>query len=355
MTYQTFSNLFNCSYSPHVLHVVNNKHVSFDLKTTTLSLRYYLNKAYQHISVYLNKHSNTNYLYPCFFIHSGRRDIALSVVQKTSPVLAAPTKGRARPPAFNNIKPSSFKSEDGTYDFIPEPDYSPPSSPTTPNTPGWPAGNDSLQRDKQSSGVYKKRISTEETNGAFDRNGSGIYKTVIKEDPQAYNPSAQNNGNIQPQRPSGKYTKSIPAPGAVNVMGDFKIPKLKPVNRSVNQSFDSAPKSPVSPSSPRDDVFNNSYDNTKPSTVRQMQQNHDQVYTNQVRDKSPDKSEKPVSPRYKTRQAPPVPSAPRAVPPPPNVAPVPPPPVFGSDKAGKGKLKQVHWSRTPKPMVSCST
>lgn len=236
-----------------------------------------------------------------------------------------------------------MKSDDGTYDFIPEPDYSPPPSPTTPSSP---VGNGSLQRDQQSSGVYKRRISSDEEVTTETR-GSGLYQRVIKDDSQT---------NIQPQRPSGKYTKAIPSPGAVNVMSEFKLPKLKPVNRSFDKSFDSDPKSPVSPGSPRENELNSSYDNVKPSNIKQMNQKQEQVYVNDVRDKSPEKSDKPVSPRYKTRQAPPVPSAPRAAPPPPAPCspgvPAPPPLTGHFDKAGKGKLKQVHWNKTPKPNVS---
>lgn len=254
--------------------------------------------------------------------------------------MPSPTKGRARPPVFNNnIKASSFKSDDGTYDFIPEPDYSPPPSPTSPAPP---SGNVGIQREKQSSGVYKKRISTDEDIASEQR---GLYQRVMKEPNEPIKPE------VQPLKTSGKYTKA-PAPGAVNVMSDFtQIPKLKPVrsfDKSFDKSFDSDTKSPKSPSSPRGNVFD-SFEDTKTSNVKQ-----DQVYVNNVRDRSPEKNDRQLSPRSsnKTRQAPPVPNTSRTAPPPPVTAPVPPPPLATFEKASRGKLKQVHWTKTPRPMVS---
>lgn len=268
------------------------------------------------------------------------------MVEKSSPVLVSPTKGRARPPAFNNVKASSFKSDDGTYDFIPEPDYSPPPSPKTPSAPSAGTGSSSFTREQQASGVYKRRISTGDE-VPQDNRGPGVYQRVLQGDKQS---------DIPPHPSSGKQSKANLPPGAVNVMSDFKqMPKLRQVNKSFDKSFESDSKLPSSPgSSGNDDSF--TYDNTRSTNVKQAQHKQDNVYINEPKDKSPEKSDKPVSPRYKTKQAPPAPCAVRPAPPPP--APllsssVPAPPPLGPfDKVSRGRLKQVHWNRTAKTMVS---
>ncbi|XP_052817422.1 delphilin-like isoform X3 [Mya arenaria] len=272
-----------------------------------------------------------------------RQTIALSVVQKTSPLLNAPTKTRARPPVLNTRnaqQTESFESHD-TYDFIPEPDYSPPASPTQNDVT---SGTDSLQREKQASGVYKNHItprnSAQDDGVDLDPRTSGIYTRVIRPDSKK---------NSTPNRASGEYNKAIrPAPGAVNVMPNVgEIPKLKRLGSKEN-SFESDKTSPRANDSPRSE--DNTYDNVTSLSVKQMQEQFEQPYV--FENKTPSK---PLSPREK-KQAPPVPTGNRPVPPPPApcapTAPAPPPPlVFGGKPMGKGHLKQVHWNRTPKPMV----
>lgn len=310
-----------------------------------------------------------------------RRDIALSVVQKESPVLSTPTKTRARPPAIGGMKGGNLKYEEDqpTYDFIPEPDYSPPPSPTTPSGSDS-SGIGTLERNKQSSGVYKQVIekTNSETGGGIERDkqSSGFYKQVIDRRGSGGDLDTRESGAYsrvirnepQNQRVSGEYVKGIkPAPGAINVMANFtEIPKLKRVgSKDAVEVANSDNTERISPreNSPRDTQDNEaSYENTKIS-VKQMQANIENNYVNDVNDKKTEQSEIP-SPREKTRRAPPPPSGPRQAPPPPTgnvpapppcLSPIPiPPQTQMSTRVGKGKLKQVHWNRTPKPMVANS-
>ena len=277
------------------------------------------------------------------------------MVEKTSPMLVTPAKNRARPPAIYNMK-GSFKSEDDTepptYDFIPEPDYSPPPSPT--NQSGDTSSIlKSLGNDKHSSGVYKQVITRKDSDNEHhvaNSRVSGSYNQVIKNEPQN-------------KRSSGEYTKAIkPGAGAVNVMSNFtEIPKLRRVgskdtNEILENTGDNSPKE----KSPRDSN-QPVYTNEKVS-VKQMQVNIENNYTNEIKDKQ-EQLDKAPSPRDKNKFPAPAPSAPRRAPPPPigNIPPAPPPvcapappaipPALTQTRQMKGKLKQVHWTRTPKPLV----
>ncbi|XP_053400909.1 formin-F-like isoform X2 [Mercenaria mercenaria] len=291
---------------------------------------------------------------------NAQRNISLSVVEKTSPMLVSPAKNRARPPAVYNMK-SSFKSDDGTeaptYDFIPEPDYSPPPSPTNRSGSEFSSGIGSLEGDKHSSGVYKQVITRRDSDNekqVTNHRVSGNYNQVIRKEPQN-------------TRSSGDYTKAIkPAPGAVNVMSNFtEIPKLKRIgSKDTIEKTDEVEKVSPREKSPRDSD-QPEYTNNKIS-VKQMQANIENTYVNEVKDKPEEKSEKIPSPRDKSKSPAPAPPGQRRAPPPPpgSIPPAPPPcnapvppaapPPLWHVKQTKGKLKQVHWTRTPKPLVQHS-
>lgn len=281
-------------------------------------------------------------------------------------MLVTPAKGRARPPAIIGMK-GSFKTDDAadqpTYDFIPEPDYSPPPSPT--GRSGDESGIRKLERDKQSSGVYKQVISRRDSqeNQGFDSRESGFYNNVIRNEPQN-------------KRTSGEFAKAIKAgPGAVNVMpNSTEFPKLRRVgSRDTNETLADSERT-----SPREIVSRNSLNvDQKANTnnkfsVKQMQSNIENIYINDTKDRNAEKSDKIPSPRDKlpgprneTKILQPAPSGHRRAPPPPvnNVPPAPPacsvpcppppgPPPLALTKQVRGRLKQVHWARTPKPLVS---
>ncbi|KAL4234515.1 hypothetical protein ACF0H5_006158 [Mactra antiquata] len=264
-----------------------------------------------------------------------KSNIALSVVKKSSPVLATPTKSRPRPPAITGIK-GSFKSEDQSdpplYDFIPEPDYSPPPSPTE---------------------------TTDIPKGIEKKHSSGIYKRVIPEDPEVSRKSGAYDHVIRQNPPnsraSGEYTKAIrqaPAPGAVNVMSNVtEFPQLRKTKSK--DSFDK-------------DINNERVQlrdkNERIPEVNAGSVNVTNSDTNEkiVRTESkfpppapsgPRASPKPPAPPPPLATQPPACPAPPAAPPPPCQVPAPPPTALPLRSAGKGKLKQVHWNRTPKPMV----
>ncbi|XP_052230012.1 delphilin-like [Dreissena polymorpha] len=271
-----------------------------------------------------------------------RQTIALSVVEKTNP-LSAPTKNRARPPALQLRNESLQTPEDSTYDFIPEPDYSPPPSPPAPLVPSPLDSTSPITRDNQTSGKYKMRISTNNQQENGDPRESGLYTRVIKTD-SVKSPGVKTGEN---------FNKSRPAPGAVNVLpNNGEFPKLKRVE-SKDNSFESDKQSPRA-------VYSNQvtaqpdYDNVSIMGVRKN--STDQTYANDLR--KTDTPEKASSPREKTKQAPPIPTPGRPAPPvpcPPPAAPAPPPPQqMQSRPLGKGHLKQVHWTRTPKPMIAQS-
>lgn len=308
------------------------------------------------------------------------RNISLSVVQKTSPMLATPTRTRARPPAASGIKGGSSTSseEQATYDFIPEPDYSPPPSPKTP-TGREPSGKSTLEREKQASGVYKNVIertsndfrvierskqssgvykqAIERSNGDIstlerDKQSSGVYKRVIEGQVSGGQTSLRESGlysNVirnesDDQRHSGEKVKATkPAPGAVNVMSNFtEIPRLRRTG-SRDAPSDNTDKT----SKDSEELYKNTSQNT---------------YVNTVADIQAEKSDKVPSPWEKTKPAPaPPPGAKWAPPPPVGSIPAPPPCSAPTPpgprptvKAGKGKLKQIHWTRTPKPLIANS-
>lgn len=246
-----------------------------------------------------------------------RKQFSLSVVEKTSPVLASPTKDRARPPGIVNIK-TSFRSEHNDYEQIPEPDYSPPLSPVDVKSSQF----DQPQSQKPVLGEHQNSNAPENTRE------SEMYTKVIKVNEQL--PQLQ-------RRVSGEYTTNIKvAPGAVNVMPKMnEIPKLRKVD-SITKSGENQ----VSPqTSPRD------LDKEKGLPMKQIQENIENTYVNEMKEKND------LSPRSKTKPAPPIPPAPMDVPPlqgPISPAPPPLPPDF---RVAKGKLKQVHWTRVPKPLV----
>lgn len=249
-----------------------------------------------------------------------RKQFSLSVVEKTSPVLASPTKDRARPPGIVNIK-TSFRSENNDYEQIPEPDYSPPLSPVDVKSSQF----DQPQSQKPVLGEHQNSNAPENTRE------SEMYTKVIKVNEQL--PQLQ-------RRVSGEYTTNIKvAPGAVNVMPKMnEIPKLRKVD-SITKSGENQ----VSPqTSPRD------LDKEKGLPMKQIQENIENTYVNEMKEKND------LSPRSKTKPAPPIPPAPMDVPPlqgPISPAPPPLPPDF---RVAKGKLKQVHWTRVPKPLVANS-
>lgn len=282
-------------------------------------------------------------LHVAFFLRSSnvrsRHTIALSVVEKTSP-LSAPTKNRARPPALQFRNESLQAAEDSTYDFIPEPDYSPPPSPPPPFVPSPLDATSPITRENQTSGKYKARISTNNQQENGDPRESGLYTRVIKTD-SVKSPGVK----------TGEPFKTRPAPGAVNVLpNNGEFPKLKRVE-SKDNSFESDKQSPRG-------VYSNQvaaqsdYDDVSIMNVRKN--STDQTYANDLR--RTDIPEKASSPREKTKHAPPIPTPGRPAPPvpcPPPAAPAAPapPPQMQSRPLGKGHLKQVHWIRTPKPMV----
>lgn len=297
---------------------------------------------------------------------NAHRNISLSVVEKTSPFLVTPAKGRARPPAIGGMK-GSFKSEDATeqptYDFIPEPDYSPPQSPTS----GSPPGIGLIQRDRQTSGVYKQVITRSDSSSeksGFDSRESGKYNQVIRTEPQS-------------KRSSGEYTKAIkPAPGAVNVMSNFtEIPKLRRVgSKDTTETLNDSERTNARDRNSRNSLnVDQEKDTNNTFSVKQKQENIENTYMNETKerydeksDKMPSPRDKIPSPRDKTRFPPPPPTGPKRAPPPPlsNIPPAPPPcsapappavpPPLSFTKQVKGRLKQVHWSRTPKPLVQNS-
>ena len=262
-----------------------------------------------------------------------RKNISLSVVEKTSPVLISPTRDRARPPGIINVK-TSFRSEQDVYEpeyiNVPEPDYSPPPSP----------------KDQRKSQVFQQTDQTkllksvinvsdnENTKTEAETRDSGVYNKVIK-----VNAVGPQQNEAQQRRVSGEYTTNIKvAPGAVNVMPKMnEIPKLKKVD-PVSKKQDI----PVSPqNSPREK------DSEQNLSVKQIQENIENIYVNEVKEKTD------LSPRTKTKVPPPIPTSPKAPPPPPSpgpFSPAPPPPPQDFRMAG-GRLKQVHWGRVPKPLV----
>ena len=274
-----------------------------------------------------------------------RRDIALSAVQKTSPVLNTPTKDRARPPGMVNMK-TSFRSEQNDasseYEQVPEPDYSPPTSPVYKRMSQTDVINDQKKPQKTTINITdnQKIISDEDTSE------SNVYTRVIK-----YNGELPQRTEVQDKRTSGEYTTNIKVvPGAVNVMPKMnEIPKLRkvePVTKKDDNKI-SPQNSPLEP------------DNEQKLTVKQIQENIENIYVNEI------KENEEVSPRNKTKAPPaPPPSLPKVAPPPP--APVPPPPSpvplspipppipqdFRGGGGGGGRLKQVHWTRVPKPLVN---
>ena len=275
-------------------------------------------------------------------------------------MLLSPTKHRARPPAVGNLK-SSVKSVDSTgsepvYVDIPEPDYSPPSSPEFDRTkPGKPQQiMEFRSKPSQSSGVYKQEI-VPALDDSMSRQDSGIYQKVIR------------GGSVQRQDNQVKKSNDYNKPaGAVDVMPKFnEMPKLRKVN-SADKSNEKDKTSPVQ---------NSAHTNGEQLTVKQIQANMENLYQN---DKISGKENEPVSPRGISKFPPPAPSAPRkdnhkqiyfndvpsddsmptphspkkapAPPPPVPVIPAPPPPI--QSPGGKGRLKQIHWNRIPKPLVS---
>ena len=292
------------------------------------------------------------------FSRGSRGTIALSVVQKTSPVLISPTKTRARPPAYYTGAGQTYANEntDDVYDFIPEPDYSPP------NTPPGNGVAQPLQRDQQSSGVYKTRISHNSSQDADgeDPRTSGLYTRVIKRDSERNQPAA---------RESGQYTRQIrPAPGAINVMPiTNEFPKLRR-SGSKDDTVESDATSPTG-NNLRKSAVDDTYDDCQILSVKQIQEQYEQTYVNKSpRSPSPtkpqaDRAPAQISPRDKkpaplpptqivqTNQSSTKPGQP---PPPPNApaAPAPPPLYINAGRpAARGHLKQVHWSRTPRPLV----
>lgn len=270
-----------------------------------------------------------------------RKEISLSVVQKDSPVLISPTRDRARPPGIINVK-TSFRSQQDVYEpeytNVPEPDYSPPPS------PGEQRKSQVMQQADQSQ-LQKSVINIRDNQNS--RNGdqakdSGIYNKVIN---VRVDESQQNEA--PERRASGEYTTNIKvAPGAVNVMPKMnEIPvlrKVDPVNRNNDR--------PVSLQTSQREQ-----DDEQKLSVKQIQENMENIYVNEVKEKTD------LSPRTKTKTAPPIPTSPiptspKAPPPPPSpgpYSPAPPPPPPDFRMAG-GKLKQVHWSRVPKPLIANS-
>ena len=260
-----------------------------------------------------------------------RREIALSVVQKTSPVLNAPTKDRARPPGMVNIK-TSFRTEQNeggaVYEVVPEPDYSPPTSPVDRRL-SQPDKQDQSKPHKTTININdNQNVSIEDKSRDID-----IYTRVIK-----------TNGEVSPRtetqdkRVSGEYTTNIKiVPGAVNVMPKVnELPKLRKV-----EPISKKDETQVNPEkSPRDS------DSDQKLSVKQIQENIENIYVNEIKEKED------ISPRNKTKVPPPPPLSPKVAPPPPlpPLSPVPPPPPCDFRASG-GKLKQVHWTRVPKPLV----
>ena len=261
-----------------------------------------------------------------------RKDISLSVVQKNSPVLISPTRDRARPPGIINAK-TSFSSQldvyEPEYTNVPEPDYSPPPSPRDQRKSQVLQPTDQTQLRK--SVINISDIQTSRTDD--EAKDSGIYNKVIK-----VRPDESQQNEAQQSRVSGEYTTNIKvAPGAVNVMPKMnEIPKLRKVDPASRK--DDIPVRPQSEANSEQKL-----------SVKQRQENMENIYVNEVKEKTN------LSPRTKTKAPapPPIPSSPRAPPPPPSpgpLSPAPPPPPPDLRMAG-GRLKQVHWSRVPKPLV----
>ena len=202
------------------------------------------------------------------------------------------------------------------YTNVPEPDYSPPTS---------PKGERKLVIN----------VSDNQTRRSEDeRQESGIYNKVIT---MKANEFLQDGA--QTKRVSGEYTTNIKvAPGAVNVMPKMnEIPKLRKVDPASRK--DDIPISPQS--SPREPDREQ-----KRLSVKQIQENMENIYVNEVKENTD------LSQRTKSK-APPPPISPKAPPPPPSpvpLSPAPPPPPPDFRVAG-GRLKQVHWNRIPKPLV----
>ena len=269
-----------------------------------------------------------------------RRDIALSAIKKTSPVLNSPTKDRARPPGVVSVK-TSFRTEqndtDSSYEQVPEPDYSPPASPVDKRK-----SQIETQTDQTKSRISVIKIGDyQNANTEGEASESGMYTKVIKANGELV-PSTQPSQPVN-RRVSGEYTTNIKvAPGAVNVMPKMnEIPKLRKVDSTTKS--EETQKSPQS--SPRETEGEQNF------SVKQIQENIENIYVNENKEKEVD-----LSPRYKTKVPPPIPPVPKAAAPPPPPTPVPlspaPPPPPQDYGISRGRLKQVHWDRVPKPLVS---
>lgn len=319
---------------------------------------------------------------------SKSRDICLSVVTKENPVLESPTKNRPRPPVFkgkHGTEPETgANGGQPLYEFIPEPDYSPPGSPRknaghqTGNPPSKTSpGADIGQRteDKNSSGVYKRVI---RPTNSEKRAESGVYNNVLipTEDRESgaykkaielgeyYNTSttSQNEQNASPT--TGDYQRAIkPGPGAVDVMPKVtEIPKLKRVNIRDTTTLElRSPQEKVEAANTAPSKTDNATSVQK--QVKQIQANFEtNIYVNEKKDEhKPIKSSKtkppPPAPSGPVSKQPEVfngfhitPSAPPAPPPIPS-SPGPPPPSPFERQSVRGKLKQVHWSKTPRPLI----
>lgn len=266
--------------------------------------------------------------------------------------MGEPTHNWVRPPVTGNIE-ASLSSED---EFIPEPDYEPQWPQMHRSNSGSALGSGMLQRDKQSSGIYKQVITVDANSypKKFDNRESGMYNNVIQNESQLVREVGEYaKSNIDPQmsRTSGDYTKCIkPSPGAVHVMSNSnEIPILRNVG--------SKKTSETERTSPREKGPHSKL------SVKQMQDNFESNTqdTQAVSDKLPsprDKGKSPAPAQSSPCRAPGesspigrIPKAP-AAPPAPPAAPPAPTPTHLPGKEGKGKLKQIHWNRTPKPMVS---
>ena len=215
------------------------------------------------------------------------------------------------------------------YTNVPEPDYSPPPSPRDQRKSQVLQPTDQTQLRK--SVINISDIQTSRTDD--EAKDSGIYNKVKK-----VRPDESQQNEAQQSRVSGEYTTNIKvAPGAVNVMPKMnEIPKLRKVDPASRK--DDIPVRPQSEANSEQKL-----------SVKQRQENMENIYVNEVKEKTD------LSPRTKTKAPapPPIPTSPRAPPPPPSpgpLSPAPPPPPPDFRMAG-GRLKQVHWSRVPKPLV----
>lgn len=283
-----------------------------------------------------------------FYFSYPRRYSDPRAVQTTSPGMVTPTHNWVRPP---NSSDNDAKIQ--IIEFIPEPDYEPQQPPMHPTKSGSSSGTAMIDRDRKSSGIYKQVITVDSNNDPhrFDNRESGMYNNVIKNEPQLLRGSDEYTKSIndpQMSRTSGDYTKCIKlSPGAVHVMSNSnEIPKLRKVGSKKTSETERTSPREASPHSKL--------------SVKQMQEN----FENNTQDTLPVTDNLP-SPRDKGKYAPPAPSSPRRapgesspvgrIPPAPAAPPAAPPAPSLSllpGREAKGKLKQVHWNRTPKPMVS---